>query len=60
MELSIQVLEEKKLTELYKYAKEFEIPNFSKMKKLPTNCLLKIIWFTLKMKQENKFQTQLS
>ena len=33
MELSIQVLEEKKLTELYQYAKEFDIPNFAKMTK---------------------------
>ncbi len=48
MELSIQVLEEKKLTELYKYAKEFEIPNFSKMKKK------ELIFAILKSQTENE------
>ncbi len=33
MELSIAILEEKKLTELYQYAKDLDIPNFAKMKK---------------------------
>lgn len=48
MELSIQILEGKKLTELYQYAKDFEIPNFAKMKKK------ELIFAILKSQTENE------
>ncbi len=47
MDLSIAILETKKLTELYQLAKQFEIPNFSKMKKK------ELIFAILKTQTEN-------
>jgi len=47
MDLSISILETKKLTELYQLAKQFEIPYYGKMKKR------ELIFSILKKQAEN-------